>query len=163
MARDPQDREDLLRDATGLVSRVELKIPDVETKIVCGFRADGSLSIYWGQDEVVQFNALGELRRGYWQGRLLATYRRQLVWLDRSQQEGGRMRFAREPFTAEERKDFIAQLMRRIDQLQQSVSGREFQLIGQIPPDENILGRLGDWFSGRKGTIQLARQPGLGR
>ncbi len=102
MARDAQDREDLLRDATGLVSRVELNIPDLETDIVCGFRADGSLSIYWGQDEVVQFNAAGELRRGYWQGRLLATYRRQLVWLDRSKQEGGRMRFVRKPFTVEE-------------------------------------------------------------
>ncbi len=163
MARDPQDCEDLLRDATGLVSRVELKIPELETHIVCGFRTDGSLSIYWGQDEVVQFNALGELRRGYWQGKLLATYRRQLVWLNRSQQEGGRMRFAREPFTVEERKNFIAQLMRRIDQLQQSVSGREYQLIGQIPPDENVLGRLRDWFLGLKGTLQFARHPGLGR
>ena len=50
MARDSQDREDLLRDATGLVWRVELKIPNIEVNIVCGFRADGSLSIYGGQE-----------------------------------------------------------------------------------------------------------------
>lgn len=68
MARDESRREDLLREATAFVERIEL-VPSsstskaAETPIVVGFRADGALSVFFGEDPAYQFNAAGELLR----------------------------------------------------------------------------------------------------
>ena len=45
-----QDREDLLKEATGLVDRVELKLEAFEKNIVIGFRAGGGSSFDLGSD-----------------------------------------------------------------------------------------------------------------
>ena len=70
MARDESDREDLLREATALVERIELAPADAadDEHIVAGFRRDGALSIYFGADPVYHFNSAGELRRAYCDG-----------------------------------------------------------------------------------------------
>ena len=79
-ARNP-NREDLLREATALVERIEL-VPhrdrqfDASEPIVVGFRADGALSIFFGDDPVYQFNAAGELRRAYCDGLLFKAVQR---------------------------------------------------------------------------------------
>src|SRR5688572_18570527 len=65
MARQEQDREDILREATALVERVELLIPEFPEPIVAGFRRDGSASFFFGADPVLQFNAQGKLRRAF--------------------------------------------------------------------------------------------------
>ncbi len=72
MARDEQDREDLLREATALVERVELAPTDNEAgeHIVIGFRAGGAASVYFGGDTAYHFNSDGELRRAYADGLL---------------------------------------------------------------------------------------------
>ena len=44
MARQESNREDLLREATALVERVELHVPAFEEPIVVGFRRDGCAS-----------------------------------------------------------------------------------------------------------------------
>ena len=66
MAKDAHDREDLLRDATGYVHRVEFTIPDRDELVFCGFRQCGAFSLYWTQADVLQFNSAGELRRAFW-------------------------------------------------------------------------------------------------
>ena len=70
MAKDFQDREDLLRDATALITRGRFWIirhnagePRRRYEVVIGFRNDGSLSLYWDQDPVFQFDASQRLRR----------------------------------------------------------------------------------------------------
>jgi len=70
MAREEEPREDLLREATALVERVELQIEGFAETIVAGFRRDGAASFYFGQDFVFQFNTANQLRRGYVEGRL---------------------------------------------------------------------------------------------
>src|SRR5204863_2544475 len=77
MAREESSREDLLREATALVERIEL-IPNGSTsdgRIVAGFRRNGALSVFFGEDPVYQFNAAGELRRAYTDGKLLKADR----------------------------------------------------------------------------------------
>ncbi len=70
MARDESSREDLLREATALVERIEL-VPHAtdpliaasdlfDKHIVAGFRRDGALSVFFGEDPVYHFNAEGE-------------------------------------------------------------------------------------------------------
>src|SRR5688572_26999220 len=65
MSRRESDREDLLREATALVERVELLVPGEGEPVVAGFRRDGSLSVFFGPEAVYQFNSAGELRRAF--------------------------------------------------------------------------------------------------
>lgn len=83
MAREEQDREDLMREATALVRRVELRVPHEAETIVAGFRRDGACSLFFGVDPVYQFNAAGEFRRGYVDGKLLKADRGRLAELTR--------------------------------------------------------------------------------
>ena len=71
MARNQSDREDLLREATALVERAELRISGWSEPVVVGFRRGGGASLFFGGKEVYQFNAGGELRRAFVAGRLI--------------------------------------------------------------------------------------------
>src|SRR5262245_10991650 len=85
MAREESDREDLLREATALVERIELivDIGNAGQHVVAGFRTNGAASIFFGADPVYQFNAAGELRRAYCDGVLIKGSRGRLVSLSR--------------------------------------------------------------------------------
>src|SRR6476469_7681087 len=85
MARDESNSEDLLRDATALVERIELIRHGALSHghIIAGFRRNGAFSIFFGEDPVYQFNAAGELRRAYCDGKLLKANRGRLVALQR--------------------------------------------------------------------------------
>src|SRR3954468_24098136 len=87
MSRRESDREDLLREATALVERAELNVAGLEESIVIGFRRDGAASFYFGADPVYQFNAVGQLRRGFVAGRLIKAERGRLVALSRERTE----------------------------------------------------------------------------
>ena len=63
MARHEQDRDDLLREVTALVQRVEIRLADNSDSIVIGSRRDGSGSMFVGSDPVFQFNKQNGLRR----------------------------------------------------------------------------------------------------
>ena len=83
MSRSESDREDLLREATALVERVELSIPGYGESIVVGFRRDGSASFFFGQSPVFQFNSQRELRRAFRDGLLFKTDNGRLVEMRR--------------------------------------------------------------------------------
>ena len=164
MARDAHDREDLLREATGLVERVEFVATGMATgdPIVCGFRPQGELSIFWGQDDVAQFNRHDEFRRGYQHGRMIGAYQRNLFWLVK-EQSGGRAHLRRDPFTPTEREQFVGDLEQKLAQLQSMLdSDGQYTVIGEVPDGANVLGRVAAWLKQRK-PVQLARYPGVGR
>ena len=50
MARHQEDREDILREATALVERVELEIENLEDPVVVGFRRDSGPAFFFGAD-----------------------------------------------------------------------------------------------------------------
>src|SRR5690349_3711217 len=87
MVRQESDHEDLLREATALVERVELHVPGFEQPIVVGFRRDGCASFFFGAEAVYQFNSAGELRRGYIDGLLYKADCRRLIGLKRERTE----------------------------------------------------------------------------
>src|SRR5262245_2457169 len=87
MARQESEREDLLREATALVERIELAprsaAGSATAHVIAGFRRDGGLSIFFGDDPVYQFNAAGELRRAYCEGKLVKAVGGRLANLSR--------------------------------------------------------------------------------
>lgn len=73
MARQEDDREDLIREATALNPRVEWQVPGEPDPVFTGQKRDGSLAIYFGQTAVYQFNSEGQLRRAWFDGFLYRT------------------------------------------------------------------------------------------
>ena len=88
MALEEHDREDLLRDGRMMPVRGELDLDDVT--ILIGFRRQGQLSLYSGTQRVFQFDATGQLRRVYFDGRKYAADAGKLLQLSR-QSRGGRV------------------------------------------------------------------------
>ncbi len=103
MARQEFDREDIMREATGLVDRMEIRCPDCADAVVIGFRRQGTLSLFIGQDEVYQFDTHQALRRGYWQGRLLKAEAGRLIELTRHRTSSATQLLRRELSAGEQR------------------------------------------------------------
>jgi hypothetical protein len=110
------DREDLLREATALVERAELKIVGHAEPIVIGFRKDGSASFFFGADPVYQFNSAGELRRAYIGGLLYKAERGHLVAL-RRERTATEVSLVRSELTAYETTAFLMTLGGRLTHL----------------------------------------------
>ena len=73
MARTESHREDLMAEATALVRRAEFLDADGRSVLVAGYRRDGSLSLYLGEDLVYHFDRDGRLKRGFVDGLLYRT------------------------------------------------------------------------------------------
>lgn len=145
--------EDLLREATALVDRVELvaafepphgNTPSV-TRVVVGFRRDGSASVFWDGDPVYQFNRRNELRRGFWQGRMLKAEQGRLVALSRHRTPAA-VQLLREPLSASEQQTFLTTLADHLCQLQHAIQQGQLSIAGQVPADTDVLGRVRDWL-----------------
>lgn len=87
MARNEADREDLMREAVALTERVELSVPGFEELITIGFRSNGAMSIFVGQDPVYQFDPSGRLRRAFMDGFLFRSQHSGLARLERVRNE----------------------------------------------------------------------------
>lgn len=158
MARQETDREDLLREATALVQRAEFQLPGEAEPFVAGFRRDGSFSLYCGGDQVVQFNTAAQLRRGYFDGKLLKADKGKLVWLTRERTAEAVILHSRELTTAE-----VAQTLERSAQLIKrfcaALANGNYTLIGQVPPEENIVPRILAWQAALSLPLQIAPTP----
>ena len=163
MARDESSREDLIREATALVERIEL-IPRATNlvggeHIVTGFRRNGALSIFFGEDPVYQFNATGELRRAYSDGKLLKADRGHLAVLQRvrSQHE---VQLVRHELNETEVSQFLAKMANHLQALSALINTNAYHVAGQVPPDADVLGRLNRWFVTHS-EVQIAQQPNV--
>ena len=158
MARDEEPREDLLREATALVERVELHVEGFAAPIVAGFRRDGAASFYFGQDVSYQFNTAGQLRRAYFAGRLYKAEAARLVQLTRRRTADETV-LLRHECDAGEEQVFLSVASQKLSALQQALVAGGFHALGQIPPDGNVAGRVRDWLSSHSGPIPLACSP----
>src|SRR5262249_46184738 len=86
MAREEQDREDLLREAKTLHQRVSLKWAEHEEPSGIGFRRDGGASFYLTPQRVYQFTSDGRLRRAFVEDLLFKAERGRLVSLRRQRE-----------------------------------------------------------------------------
>jgi hypothetical protein len=151
MARDESSREDLLREATALVERIELvpRATDLSTAasdlvgqhIVAGFRRNGALSIFFGDDPVYQFNAAGELRRAYCHGKLLKATQGRLAAFQRVRTED-EVQLVRHELSPEEEAAFLSRMDDRLRAVADLINTNQFEVVGQVPPDIDVLGRL---------------------
>lgn len=102
MAKQTQDREDLLGEGSAMPIRGKFFINSIE--IVIGFRRRGQLSLYWDQDPVFQFDADSRLRRVFMDSHRFRAAEGRLVRLEKindpNNLSAGRLRLVAQPVTA---------------------------------------------------------------
>jgi hypothetical protein len=118
MAREESEREDLLREATALVERIELAPSrgPLGEHVVIGFRSNGAMSIYFGGDTAYHFNSSKELRRAFSNGLLLKSERGRLVALERVRMDD-QVQLLRRQLLEDEQAKFLDILMKRLGDL----------------------------------------------
>lgn len=146
MAREESDREDLLREATALVDRAEFQCEGWDEVVVCGFRRQGTLSLWIGPDEVYQFDSHQALRRVYWQAKLLKAERGRLVELTRKRTPRQTLLVRRELSESEEA-EHLQRLARRVEQLRTVMRQGRYRLRGEVSASgQSVTERLAQWL-----------------
>lgn len=158
MARNESDREDLLREATALVDRAEFLLPGEPEPVVAGFRRDGSFSVYFGGDRVVQFNSAAQLRRGFFDGQLLKATQGGLVWLTRERTPTETILHSRE-LTAAESAATLGRATDLVERLSWALETGTFTLVGQVPADGHLVERIVTWRRALPLPLQVAAAP----
>lgn len=161
MARQESDREDLLREATALVERIEFAPATGDGEhVVIGFRLDGAASIYFGADPAYHFNSARELRRAYCDGLLFKAEKGGLISLQRVRQENEVQLLRRELSPAAEAA-FLTEMMNRIRVLESQCRERQLISLGQVPAEADVLSRAANWLSSCQ-EVKLAASPRVG-
>ena len=144
MAREETDREDLLREATALVERIEFAPQDdpAADHVVAGFRAESALSLFFGSDPVYQFNSVGQLRRAFASGLLVKADRGRLVSMRRIRQQG-EVQLVRHEFSEDEQAVFISDMHYRLREFLTRLNAGHLNIVGQVPAAADVLGACG--------------------
>ncbi len=159
MAREPSDREDLLRDATALVERIELAPPGAAEAdhVVVGFRAEGAVGFFFGSEPVYQFNTADRLRRAYCDDRLVKAVRGRLVALRRTSQPG-EVQLLRRQLTDDEQDAFLARMRGELAALATGLDDGSCRIVGQVPDGADVLARVRAWLAAHA-EFQVATTP----
>ena len=162
MAREVQDREDLLRDGKALVPRVELQVEiDEQTvTVVAGFRAHGALSLYFDAEPVYHFNSRNQLRRAFVDDRLVKAERGRLIALRRVQSNTSST-LLRHEMTDAEQSELCRRLQDYLQALGQALAANRYVAAGQIPEDSDVVIQLQGWL-GRLKEVTIAESPRVG-
>jgi glycine/D-amino acid oxidase-like deaminating enzyme len=155
MARHESEREDLLREATALVERIELSL--YGQSVFAGFRRDGCASFYFDGDPAYHFNTQRQLRRAFVAGRLLKAEQRRLVSLER-RRDAEEVALIRHEMTPVEIRALVQTAMQQLAQLGAAIQQQGAQIVGQVPPDGNVMQRVQQWLAGLT-TIEIAESP----
>jgi hypothetical protein len=162
MARNPEEREDLLREARALVVRAEIQIDGFAEPVVIGFRPSGAASLYFGQDVVYQFNTENELRRAYLDAAMYKSERHRLVRLNPTRTAES-LQLVSHELTSAETSEFLSAAAARIRALRGAIEEQRYRIIGQLPAEEDIGGQIRDWLAKLPSEIALAQTPSVGK
>jgi hypothetical protein len=144
MARDEYDRENLLRDATAYVRRVEFR--DAEGReVFVGFRTSGGASVYLDQDPVYHFTSEGELRRAYVAGELIKSVRGQLVAMHR-ERTPGEVQLISRPLDEVTSKALLVTMEAQLTLLADSLRNHQLTNVGRVPEDADVAGEVLAWL-----------------
>ena len=167
MAKQEVDREDILREATALVNRVELKVSGRGDgdHVVFGFRECGSLAVYFGSEPVYQFNTKQALRRAYHQGCLLKAVDRLLVSMRRERQDG-KLQLLSTAWDDEQTREFLGQVRREMSQLVEAIEAGKVQVMGFVAAEqqtsaEMLTTHFCNWCHDHLPDLQVAQVPGV--
>jgi hypothetical protein len=158
MAREDSNREDLLAEATALIQRVELVSVD-GTTVVAGFRQSGEFSVFFGEDLAYHFNRSNELRRAYCDGLLIKASGRRLLSLKRVRTEH-ETQLCRHALSNTEQEAFVAEMSRRLRELQATLAAGNFEAGRQVPTDIDVLLRVQTWLAAST-SWQIAELPNV--
>lgn len=150
MARQEQDREDLIAEATALVQRAELRLPDVAEPVVIGFRPPGAASLYVGGDEAWHFNAAGQLRRAFLDGVLYKAQRGRLVAL-RRQRMAEAVALVAQPLDIAGTAQLLERLQQRRGQLEAALQLGTLHVLRQVPATWDVSATLRTWLAAQPG------------
>jgi hypothetical protein len=146
MAREESDREDLLREATALVERIQLAPVHADGEhVTAGFRKGGELTVFFGADPVYQFNAAGELRRAYCDGLLIKAHNGRLASLRRERQPGA-VQLLRHDLSDAEQTSILSRMTEKLRDFSARLERGDYHVVGEVPPDANVRGRLQNWL-----------------
>ncbi len=159
MAREEQEREDLLREATALVERIEIFLADQQQPVMIGFRSNGAVSIYFGSDPVYHFTSNGELRRAFIDGLLYKSLNGKLLSMRRERTEH-EVQLVRHQLTNTEQAQALDALKNHLESLRQMIASRSFEVTGQVPDDADLIGRVSQWLA-QVAEVRIARSPGV--
>ncbi|RMG39827.1 MAG: hypothetical protein D6725_04545 [Planctomycetota bacterium] len=134
MARRERDREDLMRDATGLSPRGQLRLIGCGEPLVAGFGRRGELRVYFSPERMLQWDAEGGLRRAFWDGRLMRTQGDYLAVLTR-QRRSNRTELLHRPMSDEEREVFLAEVCRRCGALVEALRAGDARILRVVGAD----------------------------
>jgi hypothetical protein len=141
VARIELDREDLMRDAAALRQRVELLVDGFSEPVFAGFKSNGSLSVYIGQDPVYQFDRDGRLRRAYAAGLLYRTQGTTLATLRRERTETETV-LVRRDLSVAQCEAFLAEMRDTLGSLLESLQSGRFTVQAMIPETGGVLFEL---------------------
>jgi len=161
MARQESDREDLLREATALVQRVELAVAGYDHPLVCGFRRDGSVSLFCGGEPVYQFNTASQLRRAFVAGRIHKAERGRLIAYSR-ERSATQVSLVRDELSEDESVTVLTIMQGHLSRLREALSGGSFVIQGEVPSGGDVAGRMLRWLEALPGAIEIAPQPHVG-
>jgi hypothetical protein len=158
MARNEHHREDLNREATALAERIEIAPRDsTQSHIAAGFRTDGSLSVYFGDDPVYQFNSSGELRRAFCNSLLVKAVAGRLATLRRVRQPH-ETELRRHDLSHAEEAEFLRQLTADMNRFRALLESGDYRVVGQFPQDADIVGRVRQWLKNHR-DWHVAKSP----
>ena len=158
MARDSESREDLMREATALVVRCELTLPQEPEPIVIGFRGDGCGSVYWGEEPAYHFNTRCELRRAYVRGLLFKAEGGRLVSL-RRERSGVEVSLVRHELDEGEQRSQLTALAGLLDRLLAALQTGQAAVVRQVPPAVDVAERVSLWLASLPRPIGVAIGP----
>jgi len=139
MARQEQDREDLIAEATALVPRVELMVPPESEPIVLGVRPNGWFSVYWNPDRVFHFDEQGGLRRAFVDGSLYRSGREGLARLRRHREGTGMSALLRDDLAPTELAGFFDSMRESLQHLADRLDAGETTVLRQVPGEGDLL------------------------
>ena len=157
MAREESDREDLLREATALVERVELAPARGGDPIVVGFRSTGALSVFFGGDTAYHFNSDRELRRAFVDGLLFKSEQGRLVSLKRIRQDH-EVQLIRRELSPVSQAAFLATMQATLADLARKIDERQLSVVGQVPAEADVVVRALEWLR-IESPIVIAQSP----
>jgi hypothetical protein len=161
MAKHERDREDLLAEATALGQRISLQIPGEREPAIVGFRRDGSASFYFDPSRAYHFTSAGQLRRAF-VGELLFKAQRGHVVAMRRERKANVVALVSTRLDAVAQGRFLDEMQAHLDKLRGAIVGGCATIVGQVPHDADVAGRVRDWLQRFAGSITVAQTPRAG-
>ena len=152
--------EDIMVESVALVDRIEFQCDAIGSEpIVVGFRRNGAMSLFIGDEEVYHFNSTGQWRRGFWCGCLLKADQGQLAELTRDR---GRTEtiLRRVDLSDGQQQEHTDRLGQRAIRLCDALNRNQIRVTRQInETGDDLRSRMRAAFDRLSRGIQIAQSP----